>query len=61
MWSNARGHTHTPVDKHTQVHKRPHTRAQLWSTSHSGDLAHLDPQALKTTACSLLCWTPGAS
>ena len=55
MWSNARGHTHTPVDKHTQVHKRPHTRAQLWSTSHSGDLAHLDPQALKTTACSLLC------
>lgn len=57
--STAHGHTCTPVDKRTQVHKRPHTRAQLCSTSHSGDLARLHPQAPKTTPCSLLCWTPG--
>lgn len=28
QWSSARGHTRTPVGKHTQVHARPHTHVR---------------------------------
>lgn len=52
-------HMHSRGQAHTGSQAPSHTRAQLCSTSHSGDLARLHPQAPKTTPCSLLGWTPG--
>ena len=44
-------HMHSRGQAHTGSQAPSHTRAQLCSTSHSGDLARLHPQAPKTTPC----------